>query len=71
MEILKPIFSQQAIGLLTEDTASSLQMMCALIVRRCDSHKFGENARALAEGDLSWNHIVDKLKLFYDRILEQ
>ncbi|MCA9870691.1 MAG: glycosyltransferase, partial [Anaerolineae bacterium] len=58
MRILRPIYDQYDIGLLTDDTPQAFAEGCARLLQDPASRqRMSINARALAEGDLSWNSL--------------
>jgi len=72
MRILRPLFSAYDIGLLTEDTAHAFaQGVVTLLLSPEVRARQAVNARALAEGDLSWEHLVGQLEQFYVQLIDQ
>ena len=72
MRILRPIYDQYDIGLLTDDTPQAFAEGCARLLQDPASRqRMSINARALAEGDLSWNSLVDRLEAFYIRLIDE
>lgn len=66
MHVLEPIFQKYQVGLLTEDNPQDFVEGCLhLLENRSACRQIGRNARALAEGDLSWSHLVERLEEFY------
>jgi glycosyltransferase involved in cell wall biosynthesis len=71
MRVLEPIFEKYEIGLLTSDDPQEYAAGCLrLLEDRPLQARMAANARALAEGDLSWQRIVDRLEAFYSAIIE-
>lgn len=72
MRILRPIYQGYDIGVLAEDTPQAFaEATVGLLhdpVRRAGMMIA---ARALAEGDLSWEHLVDRLEQFYIKLTKE
>ena len=70
MNILKPIYQMRKFGHLTEDTPESLaEAVLALLTNPALGREFGRNARLLAEEELAWEKIVNKIEAFYFRLI--
>lgn len=70
MRILQPLFQQHAIGLLTADEPEAFAEGCLQLLHDpAARQRMGENARRLAEGELSWSRLVDRLEQFYAGLL--
>jgi glycosyltransferase involved in cell wall biosynthesis len=70
MRILQAVFREHKIGLLTKDTPEALaDGCCALLADPALCREMGVNARALAEGPLSWDGLVDRLEQFYVQLI--
>ena len=66
MRILEPIFQEYQVGLLTKDDPQEFAEGCLRVLDDTPLRRqMGANARALAEGDLSWERLVDRLEEFY------
>ncbi len=71
MRILRPLFRAYDIGLLTEDTPLAFaQGVVTLLLSPEVRARQSRSARALAEGDLSWEHQVGQLEQFYLKLIE-
>ncbi|MFZ2486855.1 MAG: glycosyltransferase family 4 protein [Anaerolineae bacterium] len=72
MRILRPIFERYDIGVLTEDTPDAFAMGTMTLLHDAATRaRQSRNARALAEGDLSWAHLVERLEGFYELVRGQ
>jgi glycosyltransferase involved in cell wall biosynthesis len=72
MRILRPVFSAHDIGVLTEDTPHAFaQGVVTLLLSPEARARQAVSARALAEGDLSWEHLVGQLEQFYVQLIDQ
>ena len=70
MRVLEPLFREHGVGLLTSDEPSAFAEGCLRALENAQLRsQMAANARALAEGELSWDRTVDRLEQFYDRIL--
>jgi glycosyltransferase involved in cell wall biosynthesis len=71
MQILKTIYPKSNFGYLTEDTPTALAEAILSVISQDTAltQTFGTNARMLAEHELSWEKIVDKLETLYARLL--
>jgi len=57
---------------LTEDSAHAFaQGVVTLLLSPEVRARQAVNARALAEGDLSWEHLVGRLEQFYVQLIDQ
>jgi glycosyltransferase involved in cell wall biosynthesis len=66
MQSIRPIFQKYGVGILTDDDPRAFAEGCIAALRDQSAwDSMAKNARHLAEGDLSWNHIVDRLEVFY------
>jgi glycosyltransferase involved in cell wall biosynthesis len=71
MRILEPLFEQHQIGILTRDEPDAFAQGCLDLLSDTDKCiEMGANARSLAEGDLSWSRLVDRLEMFYMSIVQ-
>jgi glycosyltransferase involved in cell wall biosynthesis len=71
MRVLKPIFEKYEVGVLTEPDSAGLAEGCLRLLEDELLHRrMGDNARRLAEGDLSWTNLVDRLETFYFDLVE-
>jgi glycosyltransferase involved in cell wall biosynthesis len=72
MRILRSLFSAYDIGLLTDDTPHAFaQGVVTLLLSPEVRARQAVSARALAEGDLSWEHLVGQLEQFYVQLIDQ
>jgi glycosyltransferase involved in cell wall biosynthesis len=70
MRILRPIFTEHQIGLLTPDEPQAFADGCLRLLRDAPlRQQMAANARVLAEGELSWNRLVDRLEQFYKELV--
>ena len=70
MRILQPLFAAHDIGALTDDTPQAFAAGVVAMLR--DPQRRARQsiaARHLAEGELSWAHIVARLEGFYERVI--
>ena len=66
IQILRPLFQLKNIGYLTEDNPQALsEAVVSVIKQEGLSAIFGANARALAEEELSWEKLIDRLESLY------
>ena len=71
MDIMESTFRQHQIGVLTEDRAQAFSEGCLRLIADAPLRRqLGENARALAEGELSWSRLVDRLEQFYYELID-
>ncbi len=57
---------------MTDDTPQAFAEGCArLLADEAGRARMSQQARALAEGDLSWNSLVDQLEAFYVRLIAE
>ncbi len=72
MRILRPIYEQYHIGVLAEDNPQAFaEATVALLHDPARRAGMMIAARALAEGDLSWEHLVDRLEAFYIKLAKE
>lgn len=72
MRILRPIFERYDIGVLADDTPQALaEATVALLHDPARRAGMMTAARALAEGDLSWAHLVARLEEFYIKLMKE
>lgn len=72
MRILRPVFQQYNIGLLAQDDPHAFaETVVGLLHNPEQRAGMMTAARALAEGDLSWEHLVDRLEAFYIKIAKE
>ncbi len=72
MRILRPVFAQHQIGLLTADEPQAFADGCLRLLHDAPlRQQMAANARALAEGELSWQHLVDRLEQFYQELVSK
>jgi len=70
MRVLEPVFQEHEVGLLTADTSEEFARGCVeLLQNDAMREQMGRNARSLAEGDLSWDRIVDRLEILYMKVV--
>jgi glycosyltransferase involved in cell wall biosynthesis len=70
MRVLKSVFQQYRVGILTHDEPFEFAEGCLRLLDDMPLRvEMGLNARNLAEGALSWRHIVDQLEAFYFDLL--
>jgi len=70
MRILRPLFNAYDIGLLTEDTPLAFaQGVVTMLLSPDVRARQSLSARALAEGDLSWEHQAGQLEQFYIKLI--
>lgn len=70
MQILRPIYKKRTFGCLAEDNPTALaQGVLSLMPQELNNQGFGRNARLLAEEELSWNKIVDRVEELYFRLI--
>jgi glycosyltransferase involved in cell wall biosynthesis len=66
---IAPLF-RHSIGIATDDNPQSLADGVVQIAENPDqAREFGRNARTLAEGDLNWSKLAERLESFYERVL--
>lgn len=72
MRILRPIFQRYDIGVLADDTPQAFAEATVALLHD-PARRAGMNtaARALAEGDLSWAHLVARLEEFYIKLVKE
>ncbi len=72
MRILRPIFGRYDIGVLADDTPQAFAEATVALLHD-PARRAGMNtaARALAEGDLSWEHLVARLEEFYIKLMKE
>lgn len=71
MRVLESLFQSHQVGLLTDDDPSAFADGCLRLMADAPQRlQMGKNARALAEGELSWESTVDRLEQFYIRVLD-
>lgn len=68
---LKDLFSRELIGVLSRDDPRDLAEATLSLLARPDLGKLGQNARRVAERELAWEILTDRLESFYFRILGQ
>lgn len=72
MRILRPIFERYNIGVLADDTPQAFaEATVALLHDPARRAGMMTAARALAEGDLSWEHLVVRLEEFYIKLIKE
>jgi len=72
MHILKSLYQKHNFGYLTNDNPSELaEAVLSVVADKVISREFGCNARILAEEELSWDKIVDRLEALYYRLLTE
>ena len=70
MRVLEPVFREHQVGLLTNDEPREFAEGCLRALEDAPLRsQMAANARAVAEGELSWERTVDRLEQFYGRIL--
>jgi glycosyltransferase involved in cell wall biosynthesis len=70
MDILESTFDRNRIGLLTEDNPEDFAEACMHLLEDPELRtEMGQNARSLAEGELSWNFLTHRLEDFYSRLI--
>lgn len=70
MRILRPLFNTYDIGLLTEDEPHAFaQGVVTLLLSPEVRARQAVASRALAEGELSWDHLVGQLEQFYIKLI--
>lgn len=70
MKVLEPVFSKYNFGRLCGDNPAELAESCLnLLGDPTLRHTMSANARSVAEGELSWKSIVDKLEKIYLGVL--
>ncbi|HNS03771.1 MAG TPA: glycosyltransferase family 4 protein [Anaerolineae bacterium] len=70
MRILRPLFNAYDIGLLTEDTPLAFaQGVVTMLLSPDVRARQSLSARALAEGELSWEHQAGQLEQFYIKLI--
>lgn len=72
MKVLEQLFLDHKIGLLCDDSPVAFAEACVSLrddQRACEI--MSQNARNLAENELSWDTIVNKLEKFYNTILSK
>ena len=70
MRVFEPLFRKYTPGLLTEDNPQEFAQGCLkLIADNSLGCQMGENARKLAEGELSWEVLVNGLEKFYVNLI--
>jgi len=70
MRILTSVFEKYQVGLLATDEPQAYADACLhLLGNPSICVGMGQNARQLAEGDLSWSSIVDRLEQFYTGLI--
>jgi len=68
---LKGLFSRDLIGVLSRDEPQDLARATLSLLARPDLDELGHNARIVAERELSWNRLTNRLEAFYLSILNQ
>lgn len=68
---LKNLFSQEEIGILSGDSPVALAESTLQLLARPDLEELGRNARRVAERELAWDILTDKLEDFYLDVLYQ
>jgi glycosyltransferase involved in cell wall biosynthesis len=72
MRILRPIYQRYNIGVLADDAPQPFaEAVVCLLHDPAQRAGMMTAARALAEGDLSWEHLVDRLEKFYINLTEE
>lgn len=71
MRILRPVFGAYDIGLLTDDTPDAFAEGVVTLLHDPQARaRMGVCARAVAEGDLSWERLVGQLEQFYVKVIQ-
>ena len=70
MRILQPIYKKQNFGCLTDDQPEALaSAIHSIFLQEDKAQYFGSNARLLAEKELAWGKIVEKLEALYSSLV--
>lgn len=70
LSVVNEIFNSYDIGLLVNDDSGSFTDACIQLINSPQTmNKFGNNARKLAEGDLSWDKIIIELETYYKSVI--
>jgi glycosyltransferase involved in cell wall biosynthesis len=70
MRVLEPVFEEHRVGILTKDEPHEFAEGCVrLLEDESLRGQMAENSRMLAEGDLSWDRIIDQLEAFYHSLI--
>lgn len=71
MRVLEPTFEQELVGVIACDEPQEFALACLRLLDDTPlRNQMARNARALAEGELSWQNIVDRLEAFYFELIE-
>jgi glycosyltransferase involved in cell wall biosynthesis len=72
MRILQPIYQRYDIGVLADDNPQAFaEAVVSLLHDPARRAGMMAAARALAEGDLSWERLVDRLEQFYIKLTKE
>jgi len=65
------LFSRDSIGVLSRDDPRDFAEATLSLLARPDLDELGHNARRVAERDLAWDILTDKLEKFYLSVMNQ
>lgn len=72
MQILRPLYRKRSFGCLSEDDPASLaQGVLSLMEDEPNSQRSGQNARLLAEEELAWDKVVDRIECLYRQLINK
>lgn len=67
---MEPFFNQHNVGLLADETPEDFAEKVIYLLRQSDlREELGHNCRRIAENELNWNTIIQRLESFYERTI--